>query len=158
MTTEVFEVEGIAKHARLFEHNRDMGSTAGVDGAKYDYPEATSLNVVLDQQELSKVTKANPKTKPEVTEDGIEIKFKRRWVNNVASRGGPAKVRDAEGNTWDPQVAIGNGSRVKVAAETYDTQFGKAMRLLGVQVLELVPWEPGEGDEVAPEDLPEWLR
>lgn len=158
MTTEVIEVEGIAKFARVFEHNRDPGSTEGVNGAKYTYPEATSIQVVLDQNELAKVTKANPKLKPNVTEDGIEVRFKRRWINKIPARGGPPRVVDADGNTWDEKVLIGNGSKVKVAAEVYDTSYGKAMRLIGVQVLELVEFEPEEGESVKEEDLPDWLK
>lgn len=146
----MIDVTGKGKWAKLFEHNRDMGSKKA-EGAKYDYPEATSIEVYLDQEELSKVTKKVPSTKPKIDEEGIRVKFKRNWINRVPSRGGPPVVKDAEGNPWDSTVLIGDGSTVRIIAEVYTHQYGKSARLVAVQVLELVEYEPeeGEGAEVA---------
>lgn len=143
----MIDVTGKARFARLFEHNRDPGSKKS-EGARYDYPEATSIELVLDQDELKKVTKLNPDAKPKITDDGITIKFKRTWFNNIRSDwGGEPKVVDKDGEPWNPQVNIGNDSVCRVVAQVYDTKFGKAHRLMAVQVLELVEYEPEEYEE-----------
>lgn len=147
MASEVIDVTGIARYAKVFESNRDMGSKPD---AKYQYDEATTIQLILDQEELMKVTRANPKIKPMITEHGLEVKFRRKWHNSTNPKwGGPPVIKDADGNPWPNDKYIGNGSKVRVAAEVYDTQYGKAMRLMGLQVLEYV-----EPDFPSAPDLP----
>lgn len=132
--SEVIDVTGIAMYARVFEHNRDLGSQPG---DKYEYPEATSLDLIVDQDTLKQISAVFPDVQPKVTDDGLVVKFKRKWNNPKPERGGPPVVKDADGNPWDDSILIGNGSKVRVAAEIFQHKYGKSMRLLGVQVLEL---------------------
>lgn len=149
MSDNVIDVTGIAMYPRLFETNRDMGSRAGENGAKYSYDEATTISVILDQEELAKVTQLVPDIKPSVTEDGLMVKFRRKWVNKTnPAWGGPPVVKDAEGEPWSDSLAIGNGSKVRVAAEVYKHNFGTSMRLMGVQVLEHVEADLPDGPEL----------
>lgn len=152
MATEVLDVTGTCLWAKVTEATRDPGASVA-NGAKYDYPEACTIELVLDQENLSAVTKANPKVKPKVTEEGLVVKFRRNWINLRNPKwGGAPIVVDAEGNDWPEGKLIGNGSTVRIAAEVYDTQYGKGMRLLKVMVLELV--EPEFDDEEGGVKLP----
>lgn len=144
--SNVIDVIGTARFAKLFDSNMDKGSSKE-DGAKYDYPPAYTIQLIVDQSELAKVTRMCPDIKPTVTEDGLEIKFRRNATNAVNPNwGGPPVVKDADGNLWDNSVMIGNDSKVRVAAEVYSHKFGKSARLLGVQVLELVEYEPEQAE------------
>lgn len=148
MTSEVITVRGKAEYARLWEGNMDKGSSVA-DGDMYDYPPACMLNLIMSQEEASKLTTANPKVKLQVKEEGLSARFKRVFENEHSpNKGGAPIVKDAEGDLWDTNVLIGNGSDVTVAAEVYDTRFGKGMRLMGVQVHELVPYEGQEEPEL----------
>jgi len=143
MPAEMIALEGTARYPKLFEFNRDMGSVKGVNGAKWDYPEATVTDLVVDQDNMNILLEAHPDfSKYEPTEEGILIKgIKRTWNNAVnPAWGGEPSVVDADDNPWDPTVLIGNGSRVIVFAEVYPSSAptGKSMRLLGVKVLEVV--------------------
>ena len=82
----------------------------------------------------------------------IDVRFKR---NTVSAKGNavPAPVIvDAKKNRWDPEVLIGNGSKVKVGFTYYgwtrNRRSGISLDLGAVQVLDLVPYEkpdPTEG-------------
>ena len=149
MPNEVVDVVGLAMWAKVLENDHDMGSVKGENGAMWDYPEASNLNLILDQEELMKVTRACPGVKPKVTDEGLQVKFNRAWVNmtNPAWGGAPV-IKDADGNPWDQTKRIGNMSKVRVAAETYDTKFGKFMRLMAIQVLEFVEPEMPDAPDI----------
>ena len=142
----ILDVTGIASWAKLTEATRDMGSSKA-DGAMYDYPEATNLNVALDQADLIKVMEALPKIKVNPTEDGMMVKFARKWVNDrYPQDGGEPEIVDKDGQPWDKTKLIGDGSQVRVAVEVYPTKFGPAGRLLKVMVLDYVEsdYEPAQ--------------
>ena len=154
MPSELIELTGEAEYVHLFEHNRDPGSTKGVNGAMYDYPEATSVDLHVEAEEYDKLKVAFPTYKDDPSEKGMRVKFKRTWVNEYrAEAGGCASIVDADDNPWDHSVPIGNGSKLTVYAEVYPSKAprGYSMRMLGVKVLELVepelppapklPWE-----------------
>lgn len=141
MASEVITVRGKSNYARLWEGNMDMG-TSIANGDAYDYPPACVVNLIMDQEEATKVSTANPKVNLQVKPEGLSVKFKRVFDNPYNPKfGGAPTVKDADGNLWDTSVLIGDGSDITVAAEVYDTRYGKAMRLMGVQVHELVPYE-----------------
>jgi len=136
MSTELYEVTGIGNWAKLFERNKDNNEDFHGEGG------ATTIDVLLDKEELDVVTKSGSRLKPKLTEDGIVIKFKRKFNHpSVPALGGLPKVADEEGTAWDDEVSIGNGSKVKVFFSVYDTKMGKGTRLEGVQVLDLVEYE-----------------
>jgi hypothetical protein len=156
MPAELIAIEGTLRFPKLFEFNRDMGSTKGVNGAKYDYPEATVTDLVVDQDNMNVLLEAHPDfQKYEPTEDGILIKgIKRTWTNSVnPAWGGEPSVVDSDDIEWDRTRLIGNGTRAIVYAEVFNSSAptGKSIRLAGVKVLDLVepdlpdspklPWE-----------------
>ena len=145
MADNVIDVTGKARWAKVSEVIFDKGSSKE-EGAKYDYAPACTIEVILDQSELKEVKAKNPDCKPGVTDDGLSVKFRRTLVNATnAAWGGPPVVVDADGEPWPPEKRIGDDSTVRVAAEVYDTKFGKRMRLMKVMVLEYV--EPEMEDE-----------
>jgi hypothetical protein len=152
MATELLSIQGTTKYARLFEHNRDLGATAGQNGAKWDYPEATSLDLYVEQDQLQTLLTSHPNYSADPTEDGMKVRLKRQWVNSInPAWGGTPSVVDKDGTEWDPRVAIGDGSLVEAFVDVYDSKApsGKSMRLRGVRVLEHVEFVPEEGSEGA---------
>jgi hypothetical protein len=136
MSTELFEFEGIASWARVFEQNRDMDKRF-----HGDYDGLCSIDLEMDKEEYDKFIATGSRTSGKPGENGIIVKFKRKFAHAFA--GGAPKVAKADGTLWklEEDGLIGNGSRVKVFATVYDTKIGKGTRLEGVQVLEHVPFE-----------------
>lgn len=149
--SKVITVEGTAKYAKVFEWNRDKG---GSDSKGNTYPEATTINLVLEPADLKALTKEVSTITPRVTDDGFEVKIRRQWNNPVPERGGAPLVTDAEGNPFPEKTAIGNGSKVKVAVEVYPTKYGNAGRLMAVKVLDLVEYEMDGEIDTTPAELP----
>jgi hypothetical protein len=148
MASEVLDVTGTAMWAKVTEASRDRGSSKA-EGAKYDYPEACTIDVVLGQEDLKVVKAANPKVNVNITDEGMSVKFRRNWLNGRNPKwGGVPEVVDADNNPWPEDKLIGNGSTVRVAAEVYDTQYGKGMRLLKVMVLEYVEPDLPDGPDL----------
>ena len=138
----VHTVEGIAMYPKLFENNRDMH-----EGFYGECGGAYTVDVILDKENLDAVSASGSRLKPRITDDGLSIKFKRKHEHpSVKALGGPPVVKDANGELWPDNVYIGNGSKVKIAFEVYDTKMGKGTRLMGVQVLDLVEYERPEGE------------
>lgn len=142
-------VKGTGNWAKVFDFSRDKGSFyEDCDGA-------CTIDVLLDQEELAKLAESGSRLKPKVTDEGISVKFKRKFVHpSIPALGGAPKVVDAEDNVWDPEVSIGNGSEVEVFFTVYDTKFGKGTRLEGVRILDLVEYERAEGEEGSDTRLP----
>jgi len=60
---------------------------------------------------------------------------------------GPPKVVDADGNPWDEEVLIGNGSEITVKLDVWIGNKAKKVRWEAVRVDELVPYEPQDDQE-----------
>lgn len=60
---------------------------------------------------------------------------------------GAPKVVDAEGNPWDEEVLIGNGSDITVKLDVWIGTKAKKVRWEGVRVDNLVPYEPQDDQE-----------
>lgn len=60
---------------------------------------------------------------------------------------GPPKVVDADGNPWDEEVLIGNGSDITVKLDVWIGNKAKKVRWEAVRVDNLVPYEPQDGQE-----------
>jgi len=89
----------------------------------------------------------SPETGQEQETGLTRISFKR----DTETRGGavlpPPTVQDAKGQPWPSSLAVGNGSVVRVAFTTYlwdSPKGGKgiSLNLLGVRILEHVPYSP----------------
>ncbi len=145
MSVETIKLTGKASWAKIYERNRDINEAYHGAGGAY------TIDVLLEKEELDKLTASGSRLKPRLSDEGISIKFKRKHVHpaGIEALGGPPQVVDAEGNEWDKY--LGNGSTVTVAVDVYDTKMGKGTRLTGVKVLEYVaPPEPEEGEGGAP--------
>ena len=143
MTTEVFNVTGIAYYPKVFESNRDMH-----EGFYGERDGAYTIDVELDKENLDIVSKSGSRVEPRITDEGLQIKFKRKHKHMIAALGGAPKVVDHEDKPWDESKFIGNGSKVEVWFEVYDTKMGKGTRLLGVRVLDLVEYvSDNDGEE-----------
>lgn len=145
MSVETIYLTGKASWARIYEGNRDMNEAFHGAGGAY------TIDVLLEKEELDKLTASGSRLKPRLSDDGISIKFKRKHVHpaGIDVLGGPPQVVDADGNAFDKW--LGNGTTVEVAAEVYDTKMGKGTRLTGVKVIDFVePPEREEGEGGAP--------
>lgn len=142
MSTQMINVTGLAKWVKLFDYNKDDNEAFHGPGGGY------TINVVLDKAELDKVKDSGARLKPTITDDGVELKFRRKHTHpSIPEFGGRPKVVDAENNLWDDQITIGNGSQVEVWFTVYDTTMGKGTRLEGVRVLDLVEYVSEDGDK-----------
>lgn len=140
MTAQHITLTGEAHWAKVFEHNKDKHEAFhGPDGAY-------TVDMLLDKEELDKLTQAGSRLKPKITEEGVVIKFKRKHTHpaGISELGGPPRVVDSEGNPWEGGL-IGNGSKVQIIVEVYDTKMGKGTRLEALKVVDLV--EPPQRDE-----------
>lgn len=137
MSAELYEVEGIGQWAKVFEFNRDMNEDFHGPGG------ACTIDVLLEKEELDKVTKSGSKLKPKITDEGIVMRFKRKFNHpqGIKEFGGVPRVVDAEGNDFPEGTLIGNGSKVRVYFTVYETKMGNGTRLEAVQVLDLVEYE-----------------
>ena len=135
MATQEVKVVGTAMYPKVFERNRDKASFhEDTDGA-------CTIDVVLEKEEFDKLKASGFRGRPSVTDEGMSVKFRRKWKDPVSDDfGGAPQVVDREGQDWDDSVSIGNGSKVSVAVDVYDTSMGKGARLTGVQVLELIEY------------------
>lgn len=149
MATQLLELEGIGNWVKVFENNKDNNEDFHGPGGAY------TLDLVLGQEELDKLTESGSRLKPKLTDDGIAIRFKRKHVHpaGITELGGPPRVADDTGTKWDPNVIIGNGSKLKVFVSVYDTKLGKGTRLEAVQVMELAEYERDDS-EVTGLELP----
>jgi hypothetical protein len=83
-------------------------------------------------------------------EEGPAVVIKRK-VNgpNGMVRKAP-RLLDADKN--DVDVLVGNGSKVRVQYQEYDWTYnnksGKGLDLQAVQIIDLVPYKAGDGDEL----------
>lgn len=139
-------VKGIAQWAKVFEQNRDMG-----DFHK-DYNGQTSIDVILEPDQLAILAASGSRHSPKPTEDGIKVKFRRKWEHpTIPALGGAPKVVNAEDQEWslDEFGLIGNNSEVEVFFTVYDTKMGKGTRLEGIRVLNHVAYET----EYDPEEM-----
>lgn len=59
---------------------------------------------------------------------------------------GPPKVVDADGNEWDPEVLIGNGSDITVKLNVWIGTKAKKVRWDGIRVDTLVEYTKPEGE------------
>ena len=166
MANKTIILEGTVEWPKLFESNRDLGGddndaarVIAAAGGRYkvnfypDDPEdfktlCLNLGVPLNsmghdlikEKDGRKFFRPYRNHNPKVTAKGVEI---------IGSGGAP-KVMDDDGNTWDEEVPIGNGSSVKLAVETYPVRGDKsAFRLKGIRVMELVEYEAEPVDVTA---------
>ena len=146
------DFEGTAKFAKVFEHNRDMGENLE-DGDQ-------KSKILVEQGHYVLNVYISPETKKQMIADGVPnkgmvgqlfkednegntfYKAKRPHFNPRIQGGkemGPPVVMDSDTCPWDDQVLIGNGSKLKVRLDVWDS---KIVTLHAVKVLELTEYVP----------------
>jgi len=164
-------MKGNALWAKVFEPDTKFDAN-GIYSVNLLIPEAEAAEVCeyLDsvvEQRYAEEVKAKPKLKnglstkppyePEYDQNGDptgNIEFKLKLKAKVQARDGSVYsqkpiVVDAKRKPMDPEIAIGNGSVIKVAYEPIPymmastKQVGVSLRMKGVQVLDLVEYGGG---------------
>lgn len=135
--TKLIELEGTARWAKVFEFNKDKNEDYHGEGGAY------TIDMLLEKEELDKLSESGSRLSPKVAEDGIVIRFKRKHVHpgGIEAFGGAPRVVLEGGEDFPADTLIGNDSRVRVYVTVYDTKMGKGTRLEAVEVLELVEYE-----------------
>ena len=133
--TQYITLEGEGRWLRLTKERMDT-----------KFGEKFNLDLSLDEKNLAKIKGTGWRGKVKEDEDGVMwAKFSR---NNTQDFGGkietlgPPKLYEADGRTpWDASVEIGNGSRLSITLEVYESKkYGVGSRLLSVAVLSHVPY------------------
>lgn len=129
---------------------------AAIQAPNTTYTPEYSIDLVVDDKTSKELAKLGLNGKKK--EEGMTYKFKRPLINKKSGENNPKPVvRDAANE--DFTGLVGNGSKVKVQFSTYEwsNKFGHGVSadLQGVQVLELVSFKPGDGDEFEEEGEPQ---
>lgn len=131
MAVQTIYLSGEAKWARVFESQMDT-----------KFGEKFHLNLKPDDASRIILKSSGSRVKAHEEEDGTWYKFSRD--NKKEFKGeltvlGPPKVVDKDGTTSFDKM-IGNGSKVTVKLDIYDSKYGKGTRLEAVRVDEHVPY------------------
>lgn len=160
--SEYITIQGEALWAKVFPENRDMFEFDEETGA-FDKPSTTDgkyiIQVAVDVENFKKLKRSGslaPKHSKE-NEAGLDVvKLSRPHVKYGAGgkvldfASGAPKVVDSMDQPWDLEKngLIGNGSEVEVTVCVYQTRFSPGTRLEKVKVLNHVPVETKEDDEI----------
>jgi len=142
MATQTYILPGIAYWAKVFEFNRDK---TGYNNELAHCGGQTTIDLDVDNDGLAiyMKSKAGGRPRPSPDNDGMmRVKFKRKWEDRYS--GGEPDVFTADGQRWDTETMglIGNGSKVEVMYEVYETSYGNyGTRLSGIRVVDHVPYE-----------------
>lgn len=125
---------------------------------KFDDNGVWSLDVILDDAELARVTKEHPKLKIKKDDDGDSfITLKRKCVQRNGTKNQPPQLVDSKKNPVN--AILGNGSLVNVVFNEYPAPKapnGVGFQLNTVQVLDLVEYDASAArNERILEELPE---
>lgn len=152
MATTKHKIIGKAMWAKVFEENRDL---KGFEGAAEAYGGQYKIDLVLEPHALKEFKKSGSAVNPKINTDtsDVYVTLKRKHIDRFEWSGGQPKVTKADGSVWsfEEDGYIGNGSTVEVEYEVYTTRMANGTRLLGVKVLEHVPYKDSEKVEVATE-------
>ena len=152
MATRKVVLTGVSEWAKVFEENRD---TKGFEGAYEEFDGACTIDMILDEDNIKKLSasKSMKKGSPDPEGRGTKVKFVRKFNTGRDWDSGAPVVTKADGSKWDYEEdgVIGNGSTVQVTLSVYDTS-RKAIvgtRLDRVKVIELVEYtSPDDGDSI----------
>lgn len=141
--TQMIEVVGKLKWAKLFGFNRDKGDYhKDTDGV-------TCVDVYPNAAGVKALKASGTQTRAKLDDDTDErfYKFRRPWKTDYDWQCGAPAIYDAAGNEWDVETMglIGNGSIGVVTLAVYPTKKGNGTRLEAVQIIKHVPFE-SDGD------------
>lgn len=138
MAQKTYILSGIVKWAKVYQPDTKFGK-------KY------SIDLYLDPASWETFKKSGSRLTVRQDDEGPFIKIYRN--HDGMSKGepiefGPPPVFEADGKTKTTKL-IGNGSKITVKVEVYDSKNGKGTRLAAIKIDELVEYEgPSQGAEV----------
>lgn len=111
------------------------------------YPDATSREIFLEKKKQYKLA-----NRIRQDDEGTFVVLGRPHLpkvfkGKVIFRGGPPKVTDADGNPWDTEKLVGNGSAVEIVTELYQTKKNGGSRILSVKITDWVEYEAEDVEE-----------
>ncbi len=127
---------------------------ASVRNPNLKYEPVYTVDLVVDEEVASKYESRGFKVKTLVVNDevvgkALVIKRKVNGPNGMVRK--PPKLVDAQKNLIEDDVLVGNGSGVKVQFNEWevDNKYGKfkGLDFQAMQVLNLVSYKAGDGDE-----------
>lgn len=142
MATKTFYFSGTANWAKVYEPVEAYDKTK---------PKEFTIQVELDEKSYDLFRQSGSQLRPK---KGTEREFTFRCPSTALIKGEVAhfapKVVDK--NNEDFNEKIGNGSKVDIKVEVYDTRMGKGTRLSGVRVVEYIPYDEAgyEGEVDSP--------
>ena len=153
MATRKVILVGVAEWAKVFEANRDM---KGFEGAYEEFDGACTIDMILDKENMDRLiaSKSMKKGSPDAEGRGTRVRFVRKFNTGRDWDSGSPVVVKSDGTKWDMDVdgLIGNGSTVRVQYSEYDWEYnkktGKGLDLQAVQIVNLIPYKGGDGDEL----------
>ena len=149
MATRMITLHGIAEWAKVFEQNRDLTGwkpTVQAEGSYEKYSGACTIDMILDDENISKLTaaKCGKEPKPDLEGRGLRVKFDRKFNSGYDWSSGAPAVTKSDGSFWDYDVdgPIGNGSIVETTVAVYDLpKYGNTgTRLESVKVIDHLPY------------------
>lgn len=136
MATQTYYWSGTARWAKVY----DKGDEAFQNW---------QIELSLDEPSKRLFDESGSKLEPKKTDEGEFIKIRRPWEKKFGEKlvqFDPPTILDKDGNETD--VLIGNGSKVTVKVEVYDTKKGKGTRLEAIRIDNLVPYAKPVEDKV----------
>ena len=108
-------------------------------------PHNYTITVVVDEEQAAQFAADGYSVRE--TDDGMVVVMKRRYERNDGTINPVPICVDQDKDPFGDR--IGNGSDVVVQYRGYENQFGKFLELQGVQVMELVEYDPlpDDGEE-----------
>ena len=154
MATRKVKLTGTAEWAKVFPQNRDL---LGFDGAYKDCDGACTIDVILDDENMAKLTATGSMKRG--TDDpegrGKKVRLVRKYNTGRDWDSGAPIVTKPDGTPWDYDLdgTIGNGSTVEVELSVYDTSRPNIVgtRLDKVKVVDHVAYVADTaGDDASP--------
>lgn len=112
------------------------------------YEPMYTINVVVDEATAKDFAERGHSIREMEEGPAVVIKRKVNGPNGMVRKA--PRLLDADKN--DVDVLVGNGSKVRVQYQEYDWTYnnksGKGLDLQAVQIIELVPYKAGDGDEL----------
>lgn len=109
-----------------------------------------SIDLIMEPDVLAKFKTSGAQLKIR-EKDGTEFVTFNRPATSVIKgdivNHGPPEILDKDGEPLADNILVGNGSKVTLKVEVYDTVKGKGSRLAAVRVDDLVKYEKPEVDE-----------
>ena len=131
---------------------RGKAMWASIQAPNTTFDPVYCIDLVVAPETVDDLKKLGLKVKN--TDEGPTVKFKRNQFRPDGTENKRPVVRDAQNQPFSD--LIGNGSEVIVQFSTYEwkNKFGSGVStdLQGVQVVHLVPYRTGDGDEFEPLD------